>query len=364
MSGRGLTRSLVALGLAGLAAVACGKSGPPVAPELRLPIAPSALSATIDGSAVSLGWANPDKRVDNSRLRDLTTLKVHRREEIAAAEPKAAMLHRGRVVGYDDVAVIRLDAPGDAQVSRGGAHWIDRGQLVPGRRYVYVVTAVDSTGRSSAPSARLVVDFVAAPGPPRDVVGAPGDASVTLTWKAPPELIDGSPAAGDLGYLVLRGAGEGEAGALAPITPEPVTGTEYVDRGLDNDAPYRYAIRAVRLATGATRALGAPSAEVRVTPVDTTPPAAPTALLAITGPATVRLAWNASPDADVTRYVVYRAEETDAFVRVGSTAPPATVFVDRDIVAGRVYRYVVTALDAARRPNESARSNEARIRAE
>jgi fibronectin type 3 domain-containing protein len=362
VSGRGLTRSLLAL--AGLAAVACGKIGPPVAPELRLPIAPSALSATIDGPAVSLGWTNPDKRVDNSRLRDLATLQVYRREEAAAAEPKAAMLHRGRVVGYADVAVIRVDAPGDAQVSREAAHWVDRGQLVPGHRYVYVVTAVDSTGRSSAPSARLVVDFVAAPGPPRDLAGEAGDASVTLTWKPPSQLIDGSPAAGDLGYLVLRGAGQGDAGPLTAITTEPVTGTEHVDRGLDNDAAYRYAVRAVRLAPGATRALGAPSSEVNVTPVDITPPAAPTELLAIPGPAAIRLAWNASPDADVTRYVVYRAGETGAFARIGSTEPPTTVFVDRDIVAGGVYRYVVTALDTARRPNESARSNEARIRAE
>jgi hypothetical protein len=363
VNGRRLTRSLLTLGLAGLAAVACGKQGPPVAPELRLPIAPSALSATIDGPAVSLGWTNPDKRVDHSRLRDLTTLKVHRRDETAPGEPKAAMLHRGRVVGYDDVAVIRLDAPGAAQASRAVAHWVDSGQLVPGHRYVYVVTAVDSTGRSSAPSARLVVDFVAAPGPPRDLAGEAGDAIATLRWKPPAELIDGSPATGDLGYLVLRGPPEG-AGGLAAITGEPVTGTEYVDRGLDNDAAYRYAVRAVRLASGATRALGAPSAEVSVTPVDTTPPAAPTELLAIPGSAAVRLAWNGSPDADVARYVVYRAEETGAFVRIGSTPPPTTVFVDRDIVEGRVYRYVVTALDAARRPNESARSNEVRIRAE
>ena len=44
-------------------------------------------------------------------------------------------------------------------------------------------------------------------------------------------------------------------------------------------------------------------------------------------------------------------------LRIGSTTPPSTTFVDRAVPAG-AYRYVVTAQDASASANESARSNE------
>jgi fibronectin type 3 domain-containing protein len=37
------------------------------------------------------------------------------------------------------------------------------------------------------------------------------------------------------------------------------------------------------------------------------------------------------------------------------------VFTDREVTAGARYRYAVTTLDAARAPNESARSNVAAV---
>jgi fibronectin type 3 domain-containing protein len=44
--------------------------------------------------------------------------------------------------------------------------------------------------------------------------------------------------------------------------------------------------------------------------------------------------------------------------RIGTTAAGSTTFVDRDVRAGTTYRYAVTALDNALRPNESAPSDE------
>jgi len=66
------------------------------------------------------------------------------------------------------------------------------------------------------------------------------------------------------------------------------------------------------------------------------------------------------PDPDVAAYVIYRANPTGPFERVGTARPPAVVFVDRDVVPG-TYRYAVAAEDASARPNESARSNEVTV---
>ena len=84
-------------------------------------------------------------------------------------------------------------------------------------------------------------------------------------------------------------------------------------------------------------------------------------LIAIPAAGSVRLAWNASPEEDVALYAVYRAEGSSAFIRVATTQAITTIYTDRDVQPGRTYRYAVTALDRARKANESARSNEASV---
>jgi fibronectin type 3 domain-containing protein len=355
----GASRWLVGLALAGLALGACGKKGPPVAPERRLPVAASALRAHIDEESVVVEWTIPRTRADGSALRDLSSVRLYRREEGDGVPVKPAMLSAGRIVGYEEIASVRLDSPAPAVVRGNTMEWVDRTGLVPGRRYVYVVTATDSVGRISAPSERLAVPFLAAPRAPRDVRATAGDQQVTLTWQPPAELLDGSPASGPLLYVVLRGVGsEGDLEVVAPSVQE----TSYVDKGLDNDGEYRYVVRAVR-ADPRVAAGGPPSTPVTAIPVDSTAPAPPTNLVAVPSPGAVRLAWTASPSEDVALYAVYRATGTGAPIRVGTALAGTTTFIDRDVRPGTAYRYAVTALDRARTPNESARSNEVTVAA-
>lgn len=363
-------RLLVLSALVGFTFLGCGKKGPPVAPERRLPAAASGLSASVEGPAIVVRWTNPRQRLDSTALRDLTVVKLHRREEMPdLVEPKAAMLSWGRVVGYEEIASILLTAPAPAGVQRGAVTWIDRAGLSFGRRYVYVVTVLDATGRSSPPSERLAVSFLAAPGPPLDLVAGAGDGRVRLSWNPPASLIDGTAVTDEIRYVVLRGTGaegatgEGPTGVgpMAPLTAEPLSASSFTDTGLENETTYRYAVRAVRVGAGGARALGAPSAAATATPVDTTPPSPPTGLVAVPSASAVRLAWNPSPDADVALYAVYRATGGGGFARIGTTPAVNTVFIDREVAPGTAYRYAVTALDRARTPNESARSNEVSV---
>ncbi len=350
-------RRLLVLALVGLAALGCGKSGPPVAPERRLPAAVSGLTATVEGRAIVLSWTNPTTRVDGTRLKDLTILRVHRREEPGEVEPKPAVLSWGRVVGYQEVASIRLTAPTSAKVEGTRMSWADRTNLSVGRRYVYVVTAVDAMGRSSPPSERLAVTFLAAPLPPQDLSAIAGESEVRLSWAPPARLVDGSPLTGTIAYVVLR-ADSAEA-PLRPVTPSPITATSFTDRGLQNDRTYSYAMRAVR-SEPAGLALSEPSASVAAMPLDLTPPSAPANLAAVPSEDAVRLAWVPSPEADVAGYLVYRASPPGSpYVRLTDVPLRTTVFVDRNVERGRTYSYVVTAVDRAMHPNESARSNEA-----
>ena len=354
-------RRLLALGVGALAFAACGKKGPPVAPEVRRPVMPAAVHGAIDDRAIVVSWTAPGTRIDGSRLRRITLYHVYRREEEDTGPAKAAMLSSGRIVGYDEVATIRTDAPAPATVQGSSVTWVDHRALSPGRRYVYVVTAEDELGRSSAPSERLVVPFLAAPQAPRDLTATPGDRRVTLAWQPPEALQGGSAPTGDIRYVVLRGTAAG--GPLAAVTPQALEATSFTDTGVENDVDYRYAVRAVRVASSLT-ASGGTSATVAVAPADTTPPAAPAGLVAVPSGGAIRLAWNPSPEPDVAAYAVYRATEGGDFVRIATTVPPATVYADRDVRPGTTYRYAVTAIDRARRPNESARSSVVSARAQ
>jgi fibronectin type 3 domain-containing protein len=346
-------RGALLLILATTTLVACGKKGPPVAPELRVPMGPAGLRGAVDEQTIVVSWTGPGQRVDGSRLRSVATYRLYRREETQNGPPKAAMLSSGRVVGYDEIAAIRPEAPAPAAVQGTSVTWVDRRALTLGRQYVYVVTAEDALGRTSGPSERLVVPYLAAPKAPQALDASPGDRSVRLTWQPPAELIDGSPAPGELRYVVLRATGT--EGPLAPITPRPVAGTSFTDEGVENDTDYRYAVRAVR--EEAVSATGELSAVVSTAPADTTAPDAPTGLLAVPSAGAVRLAWNPSGSPDVATYALYRAGESGDFVRIATTLAVNTVYLDRDVRAGATYRYAVTALDKARRPNESTRSN-------
>ena len=345
--------------MAALTLFGCGKKGPIVAPERRLPLPPVDMRATVEERAIVVRWVNPRNRVDNSRLRDLAVVRLFRREEAPGAAPKPAMLSGDRVVGYEEIKRIVLDAPPPpgVQMDGGMVSVTDDKGLSFDHRYLYVATAEDSTGRSSAPSPPLGVTFIAAPAAPPGLSAQAGDKQASVRWEPPTTLIDGTPTTGELRYIVLRGGGEG---ALAPITPAPIAATSYVDTGLGNDAAYYYAVKGVRVDTAGT-AVGPASAAVVVTPIGTTPPSAPTRLIAIPVAGSVRLAWNPSLGDDVAQYAVYRAEGSGPFTRIATTPPITTIYTDRDVQAGQTYRYAVTALDRAKQPNESPRSNEVSV---
>lgn len=351
-----MKRALIVF-LISLATAGCGRKGPPVAPERRVPLPPAEVSATVGAGEVTLGWRNPTRRADNSRLSDLATARIHRLADTEPGEPRPAILSGDTVVGYAQVAVIRLDRPEPAVVEAGRGRFVDRADLRDGWRYTYVVTASDSLGRTSAPSRRVSVRFITASEPPGNLTGTPGEREVRLAWDPPARLADGRPLAGTITYQVLR-ASSPDAPPV-PVSTAPITTTRYTDVGLENEQTYYYSVRAVRAEAGGV-ALSGPARALALAPRDATPPAPPTGLLAIASADAVRLTWDASPEPDVAGYVIYRDGGAGALARIGTARGPATVFVDRGITPG-VHRYAVSAFDTASSPNESGRSAEVSV---
>ena len=291
---------------------ACGKRGPPVAPARKLPAAVQDLQGAVEGSTIRLNWTLPRIRVDRSPLKEIHRTEVYRRIENGAPEEpvRPALLVFGGlfgappgVPGFERVADITVAEPGPAQVQGNQVAYTDAQDLTFGRRYTYVVVALDDQGRPSPPSNRVVVALAAAPIAPPRLEAQAGDTQVRLVWDAPTTLADGSAAPPDLVYDVFRAIAPGTPGGR-PLNLEPVTVRQYVDLAVQNDVTYHYAVRA-RIGPGDAQS-GA-SAVATATPEDATPPAQPRGLVAVLAGSTVRLAWQGVPDADLAGYLVYRS---------------------------------------------------------
>jgi hypothetical protein len=343
--------------VAALTIVGCGKVGSPVAPEVRVPAPVSNLRGVVEDDAVTLEWTNPQRRADQSRLRNLLEARVYRTDDDGVVPPKPALLAHGRIAGYRELARLPVAAVGADAPRASTIRFVDREGLRHGRRYTYVVIAEDAEGRISPPSNRLSITLIAPPDAPPAPTATAGDGEVRLRWQPPARLVDGDPA-GPLAHEVLRAATADSAPDA--VFAVPAGQLEYLDRAVENERTYHYAVRAIRQEAGTT-ARGAPSPRVAATPGRATAPAPPTNLVAAPSADAVRLSWTASPDRNVAAYVVYRAATAGEAARIGSVRAPATTFTDRDVRPGGTYRYAVTAQDASARANESLPSNEVSV---
>jgi len=354
---RGRRRALAPLVVAALVLAtlgACGRKGPPVAPERRVPQPVTDLSGVVREGGIELTWSVPRRRVDNTRLPDPGLARLFRTDDTGQGDPRPALLSRDRIAGYTEVGTVKLSDPPSPLVQNDRAVFHDRGGLTLGRRYTYVVVTSDVRGRISPPSTRLTLTFAPGAEPPGGLQAEPGERQVRLSWQPPTRLTDGTPVTGPLTYEVLRAPAPDAPLARIVRTDPGVTST--IDRGLENERTYHYAVRAIR-EEGTTQIEGDASPRIAATPTDITPPPAPTNLVAIPSQGVVRLSWTPRSETDIGAYVIYRAAGSGAFERVGSVRAPGSTFTDRDLRPGS-YRYAVTAQDTSARANESARSNE------
>jgi len=215
--------------------------------------------------------------------------------------------------------------------SRAVAAYTDSG-LVNDRVYGYTVQTHDTSGNwsaSSTPVATATPKDRTPPAVPSGLVATPRDRAVELAWTPDPDVAT---------YQVLRDG----------LVVSTVTGTSFRDVGLTNGTTYRYQLVGVDAAGNASAASAPAVPGTPVAPADTTPPAAPSGLVATPGDGAVELAW--TPDLDVATYRVLRDGVVVSTV-IG------TSFRDVGLTNGTTYRYQLVGVDAA--GNASAASTPA-----
>ena len=82
--------------------------------------------------------------------------------------------------------------------------------------------------------------------------------------------------------------------------------------------------------------------------VDTTPPAAPTGVVATGGSMGISLTWNANTESDLAGYNIYRSSSaTGTFVKLNSNPLTSPKFFDTTVPAGATVYYRIVAVDKA-----------------
>jgi chitodextrinase len=236
------------------------------------------------------------------------------------------------------------------EVAASSTTFVDSG-LSPSATYTFSVSATDTAGNESLPSAGATATTQACaentpPTTPTGLTATPLDCtSVTLNWNASFDV----GASGVRGYRILRN------GVFVTEVAAPTT--TYLDAGLSEGHTYSYHVSAKDRSDNES----AESDEAIATLVpcnDTTPPSAPTGLAALTvNCSQVSLSWTASTDLGGSGVRGYRILRNGVFV----TEVPAanTTFLDAGLSPSLAYSYVITAKD--RSNNESTGSNAAAV---
>ncbi|MFA5700167.1 MAG: fibronectin type III domain-containing protein [Desulfuromonas sp.] len=221
---------LLALALSG-----CGKKGPVMPLEARLPVAPTDVTLSQRGESLLLGWDVPKFNQDGSELTKLKRFDIYRIDyDPARGCPECR--NPTHLLQQIDADYYRSTS-GDSRRIYMWDHFVQ-----PGSGYRYRIVPVNNKDQAGN-AATIHRPCFPAPPPPENLRVETADRQVTLQWDAAPQPENsGQPVV--IGYNIYR-CNAGEYFGPRPLNREPFKPTLYVDMNLDNNHTYRYTVRTV-----------------------------------------------------------------------------------------------------------------------
>jgi hypothetical protein len=296
----------------------CGYPGDPKPPALEIPSRVTDLRAAEYGGNILVEFTLPP----------LTT------EGLALTKVRSVELRVSAGTTSQNVD-LKAAGPGPIHDEIPAREWI-------GKDVVLTVRATGPKGKTSewSNAAPLLVGVPL--GVPANLAAENVAEGVRLRWQGPGPR-----------YRIFR--------SLADQTPDRLAESdqpEYVDKTTSYGSMYKYFVQAI---TADDLRQSEISVVVAITPRDDFPPAVPAGLSAVAGVGAIELAWQRNTEDDFQGYNVYRSTEGAAFEKV-ATLIDAPAYSDRQVEAGKRYRYAVSSVDQT--GNESPRTDAVEVAAQ
>ncbi|NMD10018.1 MAG: fibronectin type III domain-containing protein [Acidobacteria bacterium] len=357
----GKIRPATVLGLAILAAAACGRKGPILEPLTRIPQPVASLAAGQRGATLRLRWTAPATYIDGRALPPdaRTEIWLMRNAAAEAALPmawededeftaKAVLLSvldsYGRPLQAGTAAVPPPAAPPLKEFSWEREMTPEDGAAA---RLVFGVrVAAGRRGASKFAYAGWLP--LQAPAPPGGLKARVFEDRIELGWNVPKDAAGTPPRQG---FNVYRSSA---GGPEVRLNETPVPAPPFADRTFRFGVSYAYRVSAV---AGEKEPFieSRDSEALEVTPADSFPPARPKGLISVTAVGLITLSWDPGPETDLAGYRVWRKGPRETGFSLMTPAPISeNTFTDDQVEAGGRYQYAVSALD--RTGNESGRS--------
>ena len=324
-------------------ATACGIRKPPVPPRERV-LQRVELSGFQRGNQIVLSWKMPARNAPAGDVLNISRADIYRLVEPANSPLQLSeeeFANRSTLIA----ALKITDADFGLQTITHRDELEFAGQAA---RLRYAIRFVNASGQRAAFSNTLLIEPTSLiAGGPSQLSAEPTQDHVLLTWQPPTTNIDGSTPVSIIGYNVYRSESEKIPATL--LTRVPVTETEYRDQSFVFDKDYFYFVRAVSSGTAAEPVESTETNIVKIKPIDTFPPSAPSAITVAAAPGTISIFFAINPETDVVGYRIYRSVDANLPKLDWTLLTPqllaANTFQDNRVESGKTYYYYVTAAD-------------------
>ena len=388
---------------------ACGKSGPPLPPLVKVPVAPAGLTAERRGRDVALQFSAPTANTDGTKPANVERVEVYGFTGPSAITDDELLKLGSKVASVtvrapkDPDTATEPDEPAEEPeleeegVDQGATVHVDeeltdasyQRVVIPGRRKeaprqsaaegpllgppnvlpsrLYVAVGFNKRGRKGPLSKRVTVPLVSPPAPP----GAPtieyDEHVVRVAWGASPsapvpesggESSLPSRAIGmsiqaiaynvyDVSPRIEKTSGAQDAGAAEMrLTMAPVSVRQYDDTRIEWGVTRCYVVRAVETAAGLSLESDA-LPPVCKTLVDTFPPRPPKELKVIATSGAMSLIWEPNDEPDLAGYFIVRGVWPGERLERITPEPIREATFNDTVMAGNRYVYAVQAVDRA-----------------
>lgn len=233
---------LVGLFIVLLFMAGCGKKGPLIYPEMTAPALPTAVTVRQAGQSLRLSIGLPQKDQAGRGLGNLGGVTISKRSAPIGQSPACSACTEGFVLFKK--MFLDLPLPETAAQRIGSQLLLLDGDVRLGEEYSYTVTPFTKDAQEGLTSPPVMIGMVSPPPAPKlKAVSQPTE--IRLAFSSTPPLNGVF-----VGYNLYR-AQKGEALPFLPLNKELITGTSFVDIGMDRNLSYVYAARTVvRLPAG------------------------------------------------------------------------------------------------------------------